>query len=194
MTSHSTNPLRQLRQARPPVARASAITFIAGLALLAAACGSGSGGHVPQLGSRTTKSGSSSRARPASAQEGAVAFARCMRSDGVPGWPDPNSYGGFDKSKLKPQQLGASSSQVEAAQRHCQHLLPAVSATQQETQRIVPQALRFSRCMRSQGIAGFPDPESNGGIRIPDSVENSPGYGEALKACQPFPPPPAAGG
>jgi hypothetical protein len=116
-----------------------------------------------------------------------------MRSNGVPGWPDPNSYGGFDKSKLTLQQLGASGSKVQAAQRACQHLLPGISATEQETQRILAQALRFSRCMRNHGVTNFPDPDSNGGIRIPDSVENTPGYGATLTACQPFPPPPVAG-
>lgn len=112
-----------------------------------------------------------SKRSAASGQESAVAFARCMRSDGVPGWPDPNSYGGFDKSKLTQRQLGAGNAQVGAAQRACRHLLPTSSATQQQTQRIVAQALRFSRCVRNHGITNFPDPDSNGGTSGTSSAD-----------------------
>jgi hypothetical protein len=155
------------------------------------ACGGPSVSHVAQLGSTTTQTSSSKRS-VVSGEESAFAYARCMRSHGVPGWPDPNVYGGFDKSKLTQLQLGAGNARVGAAQSACQHLLSTSSVTQQETQRIVAQALRFSRCMRSHGIINFPDPESNGGIRIPDSLQDNggPTYAAALKACQPFPPPP----
>ena len=183
------------RRKRRPIGRAFvAIIGAAALALLGAACGGLSGSHVAQLGSTTTQGSSSSRSSAASGRESAVAFARCMRSHGVPGWPDPDSYGGFDKSKLTRQHLGAGTAQVGAAQRACQHLLPTSSATEQQTQRIVAQALRFSRCMRNHGITNFPDPDSNGGIRIPDSLQENggPRYDAALKACQPFPPPPVA--
>jgi hypothetical protein len=188
-----TNGTTGCRRERPPIAWTFlAIVGTAGLAVLGTACGGPSGRDVAQLGSTTTQSSQSSQRSAASGQESAVAFARCMRSHGVPGWPDPNSYGGFDKSKLTQQQLGAGKAQVGAAQRSCQHLLPTISATQQQTQRIVAQALRFSRCMRNHGITNFPDPDSNGGIRIPESLQNNggPRYEAALKACQPFPPPP----
>jgi len=181
------------RRAQPPITRSVlAIIATASVALLAGGCGSSPGGHVAQLGSTTMNSTSSSKSSAASAPGSALAFALCMRSHGVPGWPDPNSYGGFDKSKLTQQQLGAGSAQVHAAQLACQHLLPKSSVAEQQTQRIVAQALRFSRCMRDHGITNFPDPDSNGGIRIPDSLQDNggPRYGAALKACQPFPPPP----
>ena len=69
--------------------RTAAVVAATGLALLASACG-----------------GSSSPA--ASPQRSAaLGFARCMRSHRVPGWPDPDRSGAFDKSKLTPQPLGA---------------------------------------------------------------------------------------
>jgi hypothetical protein len=172
-----------------------AIMATAVVALLAGGCGGTPGGHVAQLGPTTTNRTSSSETSAASAQRSALAFALCMRSHGVPGWPDPNSYGGFDKSKLTQQQLGGEGgARVHAAQVACQHLLPTSSASQQQTQRIVAQALRFSRCMRNHGITNFPDPDRNGGIRIPGSLKDNggPRYDAALKACQPFPPPPLA--
>ena len=64
------------------------------LTLLAAACGSSPGSHPAQAGASAS-------------QDSAVAFARCVRAHRVPNWPDPNSAGAFDKSKLTTQQLGA---------------------------------------------------------------------------------------
>ncbi|HEY2200382.1 MAG TPA: hypothetical protein VGH56_00730, partial [Solirubrobacteraceae bacterium] len=63
---------------------AAAIIAAAGLALLVSACGGSSGSHVAQLGSTTTQT-SSSADRPAASTQvsGAVAYAHCMRSNGV---------------------------------------------------------------------------------------------------------------
>ena len=51
--------------------------------------------------------------------------------------------------------------------------------------------------MRAHGSTNFPDPESNGAIRIPHAIENSPMYLAALNFCIHKygvpPPPPAAG-
>jgi hypothetical protein len=51
--------------------------------------------------------------------EQALAFAGCMRSHGVPHFPDPNSQGLFTSK------LDASTPQVQAANRACQKTLPA---------------------------------------------------------------------
>ena len=189
------NTTTSCRRERPPIRSVVAVIAAAAVALVAGGCASSPADHVAQLGSTTTNGTSSSKTSAAPAQGSALGFALCMRSHGVPGWPDSNSYGGFDKSKLTHQQLGAGNAQVHAAQLACQHLMPTSSAAQQQTQRIVAQALRFSRCMRNRGITNFPDPDSNGGIRIPDSLQDNggPRYDAALKACEPFPPPPLVG-
>ncbi len=164
----------------------------AGLALLAAACGGSPASHVAQLSTSTTQSGSASGG---STHEQALAFARCVRAHGVPLWPDPESSGTFDKSKLTPGQLGVGSSQIAAAERACKSLLPTYSATPQP--HIVAQALRFSQCMRAHGATSFPDPESNGAIIIPHAMESSSTYLAALHFCvhkYGVPPPPPGRG
>ena len=88
----------------------------------------------------------------------------------MPLWPDPESSGAFDKSKLTPRQLGAGNSEIAAAQKACKSLVPTYSVTQQP--RVLAEALRFSRCMRAHGAVNFPDPESNGAIVIPHAMEN----------------------
>jgi hypothetical protein len=171
----------------------SAVIVAAGFALLAAACGGSPGSHVAQLGSTTTQSSSSS-SNPAAQQNGAVAFAGCMRSNGVPNWPDPNSSGVFDKSKLTSQQLGASSAKVQAAQSACSHLLPngGRGPSPAQVQLIRAQALRFSQCVRAHGVPNFPDPDSSGRIPDPASAgidQGSPKFEAANQACRAYRPP-----
>jgi hypothetical protein len=167
---------KRQRRAWPPAARAlAAVIATAGLTLLTAACG-GSHSSSPSGGSTYDQ---------------ARAFAKCVGTHGVPLWPEPESNGRFDKSKLTPRQLGVGSSQIAAAELACKSLLPTYFATQQS--HVLPQALRFSRCMRAHGATNFPDPQSNGAIAIPHSMENSPAYLAALNFClhkYGVPPPP----
>ncbi len=150
------------------------VIVTAGVVLLAAGCGGSPASHVAQ-------------------QSPAVAFARCMRSNGVPNWPDPTSSGAFDKSKLTSQQLGASTSKVQAAQHACSHLLPnggnGPSAAQVQQEKV--QALEFSRCVRSHGVPTFPDPDSTGRIpeRWPGVDQGSPTFEAANRACGKYRPP-----
>jgi hypothetical protein len=168
--------------------RFAALAF---LALVVAGCGGGGspGSHVAQLSTSTAPSSPPSRG---STHDQALAYARCIRSKGVPLWPDPESSGTFDKSKLTPHQLGVSTSQIGTAEKACRSLVPIYSAAQQS--HVLAEALRFSRCMRAHGAANFPDPESNGAIVIPHAMENSPAYLAALHFClhtYGVPPPPS---
>jgi hypothetical protein len=154
----ASNPLR--RHGLP----VAAIIATAVLALLAAAC---SGGSPSSAGS-----GGSPNAAGSSNSPSAVAYSACMRSHGVPNFPDPTSNGQVPKAD--PQQLGVSSSQLQADQRACQHLLPGTGETaeqQQETQcgmaddcsQAVVQhwmsgLLKLARCLRSHGEPNWPDP------------------------------------
>ena len=146
---------------------AAAIVATAGLALLAAACSSGSP-------SSTGSSGSPDPGGSAN-HPSAVAFASCMRSHGVPNFPDPSGSGALPKTS--PQRLKVSSSQFQTAQRTCQHLLPATGGaldanslrqcelTGDCPQALVQQALNvgriIARCMRSHGVANWPDPTTD---------------------------------
>ena len=185
------------RWARSAAARtAAAIVATVGLALPAVGCGGSAGNHVAQLGKTTTQSsGSSTNASSASAQVNeAVAYARCMRSNRIPNFPDPDSRGVFDKSKLAPQQLGASSSRVHAAERACRHLLPngGSGPAPAQVQQMRAQGLQFSQCVRSHGLPTFPDPGSDGRISDPATVgvdQGSPKFEAANQACREYRPP-----
>ena len=170
-------------------ATAAAILTTAGLALLGTACGGSTGGHVAQLGSTTTTS--SSPSGTSARQAGGLAFARCMRSHGVPNYPDP-TRSGLVKESL--QQLGVSSSRFQTAQTSCNHLLPngGSGPTAAQVQRVRAQALSFSQCVRAHGVPNFPDPGSDGRIPDPASVgvdQGSPKFEAANQACRKFRPP-----
>ena len=102
----------------------------------------------------------------------AVAFSGCMRSHGVLHYPDPSGNGTLPKAI--PQQLGVSSTRFNAAERACQHLLPATGGTltaaslrqcyladdcpQALVQHAVSAGRGFARCMRAHGVTNWPDP------------------------------------
>ena len=153
---------------------ASAIIATAGLALLAAACSSPS----------STDSSGSPDAGGSAPPASAVAFTSCMRSHGVPNFPDPSGSGALPKTS--PQQLRVSSSQFQTAQRACQHLLPrtvnnsaleqceaAGICTRAETQLMLNGGLRFAACMRSHGVPKWPDPTSDSRGRVAFAISVS---------------------
>jgi hypothetical protein len=149
---------------------------------------------VAQLGAASTQRTSAAGAAPSSTPaNAAVAFARCMRSHRLPNWPDPNRSGGFDKSELTPQKLGAGSSRIQAAQAACQHLLPGGGAPDPaRLQQIRAQGLDFSRCVRRHGVPNFPDPATDGRIPDPASAgidQGSPVFEAANQACGRYRPP-----
>jgi len=188
MMNHSARVPRRVRRARPPVARAAAAVIATGALALLAAC-SGSPSSTGSAGSAASTS--------------AVRYSHCIRSHGVPNYPDPDPGSGGGIPKGSAQHFGVSSSVFQAAQTACQHLLPATggSLTASSLQQCYlagdcPQALvqhaltagrEFARCMRSHGAPNWPDPtvDSQGrplyNIRVPRPVP--PQVQTAMNAC-----------
>ena len=186
---HSIRVLRRPSRARPPTSRiAAAIIATAALALLTAACSggpssAGSGGSPTAGGSTTSPS--------------AVAYSHCMRSNGVPNFPDPPSSGQLPKTDA--QLLGVSASQYQAAQQACRRLLPAGGSIQQQdhqcmhnddcppalVQQMMTADLKLARCMRSHGVPNFPDP-TNGGSGGPVFNITKAGISDAASHTQHF--------
>lgn len=163
------------------------------LALLATACsGNSAGPRVASIASAQSPSGVSGRASSdASAPAGAPAFSHCMRSHGVPEFPDPDGSGALPK--VGPQQLGVSNSQFQAAQQACGNLL---RSTTQQTQQTVSGMQDFARCMRARGLRNWPDPttDSTGqpvfdlhGRIDPDSVQAAAVSGKCSHLLHPAP-------
>jgi hypothetical protein len=168
---------------RGAVLGAADVAAVAGLVLLAAACGgspspAGSGGSPAPGGS----------ASPAAGTQPELAFARCVRSHGVPGFPDPDSSGHFPKREIV--HLPVSMSQLRAAMAPCQRLLPdGLSGRAPLTVQEQQDYLKAVACMRSHGIASFPDPAFSGGSVSfpgpPPSIDtSSPQFLRAEQICR----------
>jgi hypothetical protein len=118
-----------------------------------------------------------------------LAYAQCMRSHGVANFPDPNGQGVIQGSGINP-----GSPSFQAADKACRHVLPnGGQPTAAQQAKALAQALKFSQCMRSHGISGFPDPQTQpgGGIAIrlragqgSDLSPQNPQFQAAQKACQ----------
>lgn len=164
----------------------TAIIATTALALMAAACGGGPSSTGSDVASNA---GASTNSQSTNSQQ--VAFAQCMRSQGVTNYPDPDGSGVIPKESA--QQLGVTSSKFQSAQHACQHLLPngGNGPNQAELQQERAQGLRFAQCMRTHGVA-LPDPDSSGRIPDPASVgisQGSPQFEAANQACGKYRPP-----
>jgi len=93
-------------------------------------------------------------------QNDALKYARCMRANGVPAFPDPSPGGGFEFTRGAG--VDPSSPTVRAAQAKCRAYMPAGpaapgSTTHPSTQWLA-KMVKAAQCMRRHGISDFPDP------------------------------------
>jgi hypothetical protein len=193
-----------------PIGRAlAAIIAMAAITLLAAACGGSPASHVAQLGSTTTRNSASHTAtssniggRTGSQSMSAqmLPFGHCMRSHGVPNFPDPDNSAKFPGA----QSLGVSGPVFQGAYNTCKHLLPTGGggAAQAQLQQQMNAMLPFARCMRSNGVPDWPDlsiyTNSDGetsvvfnfiGTSLDGNGFNTPQVQAKINACQRLLPP-----
>jgi hypothetical protein len=168
---------------------AAALPAMACIGLLATACEAG-------LSPAASATGGTTRA------QAALDYARCMRSHGVPDFPDPDSSGNFD---LSSNQHGGGSTgsgsnsvspQETAANQVCNHLLNVgTQLNAAQMQHTLGQLVKYAQCMRAHGVPKFPDPQTtSGGIGVPSGITfelsgsgidgKSPQYQAASRACQ----------
>jgi hypothetical protein len=132
----------------------------------------------------------------------ALAFSDCMRSNGVPNFPDPKPGGGFE---FPVSGGNLASPAFRSAQAKCRKVLPgggppAPGSTTQPSAQTLAKLVRIAECMREHGISQFPDPRTSvpsnpvgyqeitdfdGAILLFPSTINlqSPAYRQDLDAC-----------
>jgi hypothetical protein len=176
-TGGDRNPRRAAALSAATAAAAAAI------AVLATACGA---------------SAPSAASPPTYAQE--ISLVGCMRSHGVPNFPDPSASGGYSLNADGTLEGAGGSvdidgSQAQAAYGDCRHLLPggpSISQLEQDVQQeqqaqaqALPLELKYSQCMRSHGVPNFPGPgqatasPGSGSLNV-----NSPQFLSAARVCQ----------
>jgi hypothetical protein len=199
---------------------AAAILAAAVMALFTAACSTPSSAGT----SAPSAAGSASSSPPAGSAAGttqgsspaaqsAVAYSQCMRANGVPKYPDPDSGGHLPKGNAP--EFGVSDATYQAAEHTCQHLLPTSGSFDQLSRQCIqagdcPPALvqqmltadrKFAQCMRAHGVPNWPDPTigPNGGpvfkvsaAGITHTQTHSPPMENTIMACLRTDPAPAA--
>jgi hypothetical protein len=176
-----------MRRRRPLILGSAVAAAV--FSLLAAGCGGGGGSPgVASVASSTTT------ATTSGPQNGLGAYAACMRSHGVPTFPDPDSSGGIPKIEVV-NARSADPSRFDAADGACRHLLPASGSlaapeTAQQRRTQLADELSFAHCMRSHGLARFPDPSAQGQLSV-EMVQaqgidvHSPAVLRIVQACLP---------
>jgi hypothetical protein len=149
-----------------PAARVAAfITVMIAAALLAAAC---------SISPSSSGSGGSPTAGPSASSLSALAYSRCIRSHGMPNFPDPNGSGQISKEAVITAAREVSTFVFQAAQRACQNLWPYQPVTQAQLEQYLAADVRFVRCVRSHGVPNLPDPIISDG-RVEVVISNSDG-------------------
>jgi hypothetical protein len=143
------------------------MAMLASAALLLAGCGGDSPSNkgIAHLGSnresRSRTAGGAAGPGSDSPQAAALAFAKCMRSAGVPNFPDPTAGGGF--VFRRGAGVEPASPAFQAAQKTCGKFLPSVGAPgsgPRASVQALAKMLKVSQCMRTHGVPDFPDPQT----------------------------------
>ncbi len=161
------------------------LAALAAVACIVTTAGCGSSNH----GSKTSSAGHSM-----------LAFSACMRSHGVPNFPDPSSSGGG--LNIGGTGINPFSPSFKTAQAACHKVLPGGGpgshpASEQQKQ----QQVALAECMRRNGVSRFPDPTStpptsprgysimeglgsNLFLLVPSTIDiHSPAFKRAAKTC-----------
>ena len=178
---------RAERQRLPRVTALAAT--VAGISLLAAACGGSTAG--------------ADAFAPGATYAQTLAFAKCMRANGVPNFPNPDRQGNFNNANPQVQALDDGDSAQRNVLMECRSVLPnaGTGLTLEQIQQIQEQNLRegvkAARCMRAHGITNFPDPMAGttqefGGVNwqpVTSAIQaglvntSTPSYEAAFLAC-----------
>ena len=204
LRSHRTAARGRLRAALVPV-------LVLLLAVTLAACGSGSGEDdgVATLAQGESGAADGNEEVPTDPAERALAFAECMRENGVPDFPDPelNADGNPEFKLERRSDSGAAGSDqaldgdaspkpdvmepdgaMQQAMEACADLSPRGEMSPEDQAAMQDAMLEFAQCMRDHGV-DMPDPDFSGDGAVimqgPGSINpDDPKFQEAQEACE----------
>lgn len=138
--------------------RADARVFLVASALLVVAAVAGCSDSKASEGSADPSSSSSA----GSGYQAALDYAKCMRENGVPDYPDPEQ-GNDGRVLINP---GGSSDDpnTQAAQEACRDKMPQGVARDRNGSADSAKVAAWAKCIRENGVPKFADPEVEGGM------------------------------
>jgi hypothetical protein len=163
------------------------------LALALAACAPAAGPGIATAGGSQQAASTEANPKPAiDPADAGIAYAQCMRDNGVLNFPDPGPEGIM---LTRGSGISMTDPKYQAAVEACRELRPAGTGAGmgmgpggppgfggEET------ALKFAQCMREQGVTNFPDPSSGGRMVISPGQggmdPNNPRFQAAMQTCR----------
>jgi hypothetical protein len=123
-----------------------------------------------------TGCGSAGASNTASVPHRAFQFSQCMRTRGVPQFPDP----GPNAFQFTPGSIISQSPAFQGALNACQKYLPRAGHPPPIPETVRLEMIAFAKCMRANGVPNFPDPGPHG-IKFPvtSPIPQSPAFRRA---------------
>ena len=202
--------MRSSRQAR--FRRSAQCLLVTGAAaVVLAGCGGSKAPSVARVGTTTAATTAAAATSTAAApsqtqpQQAALNYARCMRANGVPRFPDPSAGGGFTFDPTAG--VDPSAPAFRTARAKCQKYMDLGSGLFPGTRthpasQWLSKMVKAAHCMRRHGVPDFPDPTTTipslgvlGGQGLISDIEGavfvftssidtqSPAFVRAAKAC-----------
>lgn len=170
---------------------ATAAFLLMGLSLLAAGCGGDepNGPSVADIESPSASASAPNKKVPKDPKARAIAYSKCMRANGVENFPDPDAEGNLKLHAEPGNGMDPDDPTFQAADKACKYLMPGPS--QGDRDKIRAANLKYSKCMRDNGIKSFPDPSADGTLQIQNEMggeldPTNPKYQAAEKACEKY--------
>ena len=162
------------------IVRPSRLWAAAVVALGVTVAGCSGGSTVPTVGS----AGGSASAGAGSSLAEAVTYSQCIRSHGVPNFPDPvqTPSGGYG---YRTAGIDPNSAAFQGALQACKALPSPWNSTGQQLSPAQQQAwLHWAKCIRTHGVPAFPDPTFSGNeVRDAGVGSNSSQFQSAMDSC-----------
>jgi hypothetical protein len=164
--------------------RLIAVPMMLLVAALSGCAADDKGRQVASAGGDVKPSGNAS-AVPDDAAQGRK-FAQCMRAAGID-MPDPGPDG---MAAMPAQAAGdqAATNKLDAAMEKCRELLPNGGEPPKPSAEDLAKARDYAKCIRENGLPGFPDPDAETGtFRLdPDKAGDLDKLSEVAKKCPQF--------
>lgn len=146
----------------------------------------GAGSSEASAGATGGESGGGEADAGGGNEEKAAEFSECMRENGIADFPEPVE-GRIQLQTHPGSDLNPESPAFQKAEKACRALAPSMEASAGQEEAMQASSLEYAECMRSHGVANFPDPEVSEGhvkMTVPRGVNpSSPTFAKAQEAC-----------
>ncbi|MFU8870379.1 hypothetical protein [Micromonospora sp. SL4-19] len=161
------------------------LPLLLGPALAGCAGADSDGEQVATAGGNAAAASPSASVVAVSDEDRQREFAKCMRENGMPDFPDPEpGEGGGFRVRIP---AGQDRAKAQAAMEKCRSLMPNGGKPIKLDAEQVEKVRQLAKCMRENGVPDFPDPGPDGSFEIKGNAgfdPQSPTVRAAIEKCR----------